>query len=294
MPSSSEPEASLLSRLCGTAKRLLNRKKRAKEVLDQTNLRETLGEFIDERREDGHQPMASSERELLGNLVSFTELTAADVMIPRVDIIAIPIDVSEDELLATFIRSRLQRIPVYRNTLDEVLGVVHVQDVLSWKASGKKLNLKSLMKEVLFISPAMRAMDLMIKLREKSSRLAIVVDEHGGVDGLVTLTTVVEEIVGDIQDDQDSQAKDLDAREDGTIIADGRHTLEELEETMGLTLMVEDLEDDVETIGGLVSSIAGHVPIRGELIKHPEAPVQFEVIDADPRRVKRVKIRRTV
>jgi CBS domain containing-hemolysin-like protein len=290
MPSSSEPDPSLFTHLNGLIKKLFKVKKRSGELQEQSNLRETLEELIDEHMEDGGQPIPLEEREFLGNLVSFTELTAADVMIPRIDIIAVPLDVSEDELLATFTRSRLQRLPVYRNTLDEVLGVIHVQDILSWSVSGKQLNLKSIMKEVMFISPAMRALDLMYKMREKSSRLAIVVDEYGGVDGLVTLTTIVEEIVGEIHNDQDNQDKDFDKKDDGSIIADGRHALDEIEESMGITLMVDDLEDDVETIGGLVTSLAGHVPIRGELITHPKVPVHFEVVDADPRRVKRVKI----
>lgn len=291
MLTSSEPEPSLLRRINGRVKKILAGRKRVSESQEQSNLRETLEEFIDERMEDSEQPIPSGERELLGNLASFTELTAADVMIPRIDIIAVPLDISEDELISTFTRSRLQRLPVYRNTLDEVLGVIHVQDVLSWKASGKKLNLKSMMKDVLFISPAMRSLDLMYRLREKSSRLAIVVDEHGGVDGLVTLTTVVEEIVGDIQYDEEPQTKEPETKADGSIVVDGRHALEEIESTMGMTLTIDDLEDEVETIGGLVSTLAGHVPVRGELVKHPKIPVQFEVIEADPRRVKRVRIR---
>ncbi|MBW8309295.1 MAG: hemolysin family protein [Candidatus Paracaedibacteraceae bacterium] len=291
MPSSSEPDSSLFTNLNSFIKKLFKGKKRAGEAQEPSKLRDTLEELIDEHIEDGGQPIPLEEREFLGNLVRFTELTAANVMVPRIDIIAVPLDVAEDELLATFTRSRLQRLPVYRNTLDEVLGVIHVQDVLSWSVSSKKLNLKSIMKEVMFISPAMRALDLMYKMREKSSRLAIVVDEYGGVDGLVTLTTIVEEIVGEMHDDQDSHDKDLDKKDDGSIIADGRHALEEIEESMGVPLMVDDLEDDVETIGGLVTSLAGHVPIRGELINHPKVPVQFEVVEADPRRVKRVKIR---
>jgi magnesium and cobalt transporter len=291
MSRSLEPEPLLFKKLGGFLKKIFNRKKKGGDLPDQSKLRETLGEFMEEQLEEGRQPIPSEERELLGNLLSFTELTAADVMIPRVDIIAVPLNVPEDELLSTFTRSRLQRLPVYRNNLDELLGVLHVQDVLSWKVSGKKLNLKSLMKDVLFISPAMRALDLMEKLREQSSRLAIVVDEHGGVDGLVTLTTIVEELVGDIENGEDHRTPELNKNADGSLTADGRSDLEEVEETIGLHLMMDDLEDDVETIGGLVSSLAGHVPIRGELVQHPKAPVQFEVIEADPRRVKRVKIR---
>lgn len=292
MPSSLDPEPSLFVRLNGSVKKFLKGKKRNNDAGEQSNLRETLGDLIEDHgKQESDQVIPLGERELLGNLISFTELTAADVMIPRVDIIAVPLDVSEEELLSTFTHSRLQRIPIYRNTLDEVLGVVHVQDVLSWKASGKKLNLKSLMKEVMFISPAMRALDLMYKMREKSWRLAIVVDEYGGVDGLVTLTTVVEEIVGEINDEQDVHEKELDKNADGSVTADGRCPLDEFEDAMGINLMVDGLDDDVETIGGLVTSLAGRVPLRGELIKHPSMEIQFEIAEADPRRVKRVKIR---
>lgn len=295
MPSSPEPDPSLFFKITQIVKKILKGKKRASDTQESPKFRETLEELIEEHVEDGGQPIPLEERELLGNLVSFTELTAVDVMVPRVDIIAVPLDVSEEELIAIFTRSRLQRIPVYRNTLDEVLGVVHVQDVLSWRVSGKNLNLKSMMRDIMFISPAMRALDLIYKMREKSSRLAIVVDEYGGVDGLVTLTTIVEEIIGEIHDDQAADhLKDLDKKEDGSIVADGRYAVDEIEETMGMNLMVENLDDDVETIGGLVTSLAGYVPIRGELIKHPKFPIQFEVVDADPRRVKRVKIRTAV
>ncbi|MBX3487331.1 MAG: HlyC/CorC family transporter [Candidatus Paracaedibacteraceae bacterium] len=291
MPSSPEPEPSLLSKFNSSLKKLFRNRKKSTDSTEPSNLRETLEELIEEHIEDGGQPIPSDERELLGNLVNFTELTAADVMVPRVDIVALTIDTTEEELLSTFTRTRMQRIPVYRHTLDEILGVLHVQDVLAWKASGKKLVIKNMIKEVLFISPTMRALDLMYSLRQNGSRLAIVVDEFGGVDGLVSLTTIVEKIVGNIHDDQVEMEEELHKKPDGSIVADGRFALEEIEESMGLDLMVEDLEDEIETIGGLVSSLAGRVPVRGELIHHPKLPIQFEVVEADPRRIKRVKIR---
>lgn len=291
MSTSSDPEPSLLSKLNGSIKKLFKTKKKSSDSYESSNLRETLEELMEEHMEDGGQPIPSDERELLGNLVDFTELTAADVMVPRVDIVALPLDVSEEDILSTFIRTRMQRIPVYRNTLDEILGVIHVQDVLAWKTSTKKLNIKSMMKDVLFISPAMRALDLMYMLRQNGARLAVVVDEFGGVDGLVSLTTIVEKIVGNIHDDQTVLEEELDKKADGSIVADGRFALEEIEESVGFNLMIDDLDDEIETIGGLVTSLAGRVPVRGELIQHPKLPIQFEVIEADPRRIKRVKIR---
>ncbi len=291
MSTSSDPEPSLLSKLTGSIKKLFKTKKKSSDSYESSNLRETLEELMEEHMEDGGQPIPSDERELLGNLVDFTELTAADVMVPRVDIVALPLDVSEEDILSTFIRTRMQRIPVYRNTLDEILGVIHVQDVLAWKTSTKKLNIKSMMKDVLFISPAMRALDLMYMLRQNGARLAVVVDEFGGVDGLVSLTTIVEKIVGNIHDDQTVLEEELDKKADGSIVADGRFALEEIEESVGFNLMIDDLDDEIETIGGLVTSLAGRVPVRGELIQHPKLPIQFEVIEADPRRIKRVKIR---
>lgn len=256
----------------------------------ENSLRETIEELIEES-EDSESSIESDERTLLGNVLSLRDLTAQDVMVPRVDIIAIPLDATEEELLGTFIRSRLQRLPVYRNTLDEVVGSVQIQDVLAWKTSGKALQLRSILKDVLFISPTMRTLDLIFKMRESGTKMALVVDEFGGIDGLVSFSDLMEEIIGDIQEAQDhSPHQHLFNRPDGNIVADGRVMLEEIEETFDLLLTVEDLEDEVETIGGLVTSLAGHVPTRGELISHPNQDITFEILEADPRRVKRLLI----
>ena len=286
MPNSDDPEPSLLDRLTVWFRR---KTKRRRADNDQ-NLRESIEELIDEHAGDGHA-IAHDERELLGNVLDLRELTAEDVMVPRADIISIPIDISAESLLDTFVRSRLQRIPVYRNTLDEVMGIVQIQDVLAWKSAGTPLAIKTLVREVLFISPTMRTLDLMFQMRERGIRMALVVDEFGGVDGLVTFSDLMEEIIGDIQEAHDHRDPELTVRADGSIAADGRVDLEQLHEDHDLDLLVTDLEDEVETIGGLVSALAGHVPVRGEIIKHPIQNVEFEVLDADPRRVKRVLIK---
>lgn len=256
----------------------------------ENSLRETIEELIEEG-DSAESSIESDERTLLGNVLSLRDLTAEDVMIPRIDIIAIPLDATEEELLGTFIRSRLQRLAVYRNTLDEVVGTVQIQDVLAWKASGKKLQLRSIVKDALFISPTMRTLDLIFKMRESGTKMALVVDEFGGVDGLVTFSDLMEEIIGDIQEAQDhSEQQRLFNRPDGDIVTDGRVMLVEIEETFNLNLTVEDLEDEIETVGGLVTSLAGHVPTRGELITHPNQSVTFEILEADPRRIKKLLI----
>lgn len=287
MPNSDDPEPSLLDRLTA----FFRRKTKKRRSDNDQNLRESIEELIDEHTGEGN-PIAHDERELLGNVLDLRELTAEDVMVPRADIISIPSDISEEALLDTFVRSRLQRIPVFRDTLDEVKGIVQIQDVLAWKISGAPLEMKTLIREVLFISPTMRTLDLMFQMRERGIRMALVVDEFGGVDGLVTFSDLMEEIIGDIQEAHDHRDPELIVRADGSIAADGRVDLEQLQEVHDLDLLVPDLEDEVETIGGLVSTLAGHVPVRGEIIKHPTQNVEFEVLDADPRRVKRVLIKR--
>jgi CBS domain containing-hemolysin-like protein len=257
----------------------------------ENTLRETLEELIEEGVDESSS-IASDERELLGNVLNLRDLTAEDVMVPRIDIIAIPQDATEEELLGTLIRSRLKRLPVYKNTLDEVIGMIQIKDVLAWKASGKPLNIKSIIRDVLFISPTARTLDILFQMRESGTKMALVVDEYGGIDGLVSFSDLIEEIIGDIQDAQDrGSQQQLIKRSDGSILADGRIALEEIEENFGLRLVDDDLADEVDTIGGLVTTLAGRVPNRGELIKHPHYPVEFEVLDADPRRIKRICIR---
>lgn len=281
-----EPEPSWSKKSLSCMKRLVRRFFIRSD--GENNLRETIEELIEETPD--HE-IASNERALLGNVLSLRDLTAGDVMIPRVDIIAVPITVSKEELLDTMVRSRLKQLLVYKESLDEIVGMVQVKDVFVWMVSQKPFQLKSLIKDVLFISPALGTLELLLKMRETGTRVAIVVDEFGGVDGLVTFADVIEEIIGDIQDAQDTASQpSIIKRADGVLVADGRITLEELKDDFQIDLVVEDLEDDVETIGGLVASLAGRVPHRGELIIHPNG-TELEVADADLRRVKQIYIR---
>lgn len=288
MPNTLDSDPSPKGRLLMSLRRFW-RKLRRRE--SDNTLRETLEELIEEGV-DTESSIDLDERELLGNVLSLRDLTAEDVMIPRIDIIAIPQEATEEELLGALIRARLKRLPVYRNTLDEVIGMVQIKDVLAWKASGKPLNMKTLIRDVLFVAPTARTLDLLFQMRETGTKMAMVVDEYGGIDGLVTFSDLIEEIIGDIQDAQDrGNLPQLIKRNDGTIIADGRVTLDELQEKFDLNLVDDELEDEVDTVGGLVTTLAGRVPARGELIQHPDHKVEFEVLDADPRRIKRLCIR---
>jgi magnesium and cobalt transporter len=267
--------------------------KNLKRAESDTNLREALEELIEESEHD-ESVIESDERVLLGNVLNLRDSTAQDVMVPRVDIIAVSVETSAEDLMTTFLRSRLSRMPVYRNNLDDVIGMVQIKDVLSWSTSGKPLNIRTLVKEVLFVSPSMRTLDLLFQMRESGTKMALVVDEHGGVDGLVSFSDLIEEIIGDIQDAQErGHQEQLITRPDGTIIADARITLEELDDRLKINLVIPELEDEVDTIGGLVGTLVGRVPTRGELIPHPSG-YEIEVLDADPRRVKRLCIRKKV
>lgn len=274
----------LLSRLNKSIRRFLHRRD------PDSDLRETIEELIEESRDDEKSTIASDERELLGNVLSLRDLTAEDVMTPRADIVAAPVTVTAEELASIMIKATMNRIPIYKDNLDHVLGAIHVRDLMTHLNKRKSETIKHLIQPVLFISPAMKTLDLLFEMRESGVKMAMVVDEYGGVDGMVTFSNLIEEIIGDIQDAQDSSNPgQYFRRSDGTIIVDGRMELEDVEKELNLSLMIPEHEDEIDTIGGLAISIVGRVPNRGEIVPHPRG-VEFEVIDADPRRVKKLCI----
>jgi CBS domain containing-hemolysin-like protein len=255
------------------------------------SLRETIEELIEEGQKV-EPSIKSDEREILGNILNLRDLTAYDVMLPRADIIAAPITINDQEIIQQFVKTGVMRIIIYRENLDDVVGMVHIKDVLAWKNSNKPWGIKNLLREVLFISPTMRTLDLLLKMRETGSKMSVVVDEYGGVDGLVTFSNLIEEIIGDIQDAHDqSPTVQIKKRPDGTIVADARITLEELSHILDTDLLLTNEEEDIDTLGGLVVLLAGRVPVKGEVITHP-AGVELEVLEADPRRVQRICLRK--
>jgi CBS domain containing-hemolysin-like protein len=183
------------------------------------------------------------------------------------------------------------RVPVYRETLDDVVGFIHVKDLLAPAAERREPSLLPLLRKVLFVAPSMPILDLLVQMRQARTHIAMVVDEFGGIDGLVTIEDLIEEIVGEIEDEYDvTLAPRLVERPDGTLIADARTPIEVLEERQGTRLRPQGEQEEVDTLGGLVSSLAGRVPKRGEVIAHPGG-IEFEILDADPRRIKRLRVR---
>jgi CBS domain containing-hemolysin-like protein len=241
--------------------------------------------------EDEESPITAQERVLIGNVLKVHDRTAADVMVPRVDIIAFDIEEPFGELVKLLIEHGHSRVPVYRETLDDVTGFVHVKDVLSPVANRRPAKLAAMLRKVLFVAPSLPVFELLVQMRQSRTHIAMVVDEFGGIDGLVTIEDVIEEIVGDIEDEHDvDEAPTQIARPDGSIIADARLPIETFEEQHGTPLRHNGDHEEVDTLGGLVFTLAGRVPRRGEVILHPGG-LEFEVLDADPRRIKRLRVR---
>ena len=254
-------------------------------------VREALEDLIEDR-DSAEVLIDDHERQLLGNILHLRDVTANDVSVPRADIIAVEAKTPLEDLIKLFIECGHSRLPVYRRVLDEVIGMVHIKDLLEILGQGKPFNLPRMVRRVQFVAPSMRITDLLLEMRLKRAHLAMVVDEYGGIDGLVTIEDLVEQIVGEIEDEHDQDEEpDMIDLPDGGIEADARTAIAEFELKVG-EVLTEEERDEVETLGGLVFFVAGRVPSRGELILH-SAGLEFEVLDADPRRVKRVRVRRT-
>jgi magnesium and cobalt transporter len=259
-------------------------------------MRESLEEVIEES--DRQSPeLSPPERKMLANLLKFGELRVSDVMIPRADIVAIDEETSLPDFIALFREVQHSRLPVYRETLDVPTGLVHIKDVLAYmqiQADGsfrwKDGPISQFKRELLFVPPSMPLVDLLLKMQTMHTHLALVIDEYGGTDGIVSIEDIIEEIVGDIADEHDEDAKLIRKSDDGTIIADARTDLVDFKKQTGIALAPQDAEQEIDTLGGLVVSLLGRVPQRGEIVAHPSG-YEFEVLEADPRRVKRLRVR---
>jgi magnesium and cobalt transporter len=240
---------------------------------------------------DGEIRITPQERFLIGNILKVHERSAGDVMVPRVDVVALDIEQPFSEVVKCMVEHGHSRVPVYRETLDDVIGFVHVKDVVAPVADRRPARLERLLRKVLFVAPSLPILDLLVQMRQARTHIAMVVDEFGGIDGLVTIEDLIEEIVGEIEDEHDvPETPTLIERPDGSIIADARMPIDSVEEQHGISLRPEGEEETVDTLGGLVFTLAGRVPKRGEIIAHPDG-IEFEILDADPRRIKRLRLR---
>lgn len=246
---------------------------------------------------DGHASLSGGQADLRLRVNEFETSTVRDVMISRVDVSAVEVGATIEETLRLFAEEGHSRMPIYRGSLDEPLGFVHIKDIVGelvrtgWSAETlASRQLSTLQRGILFVPESMPLPDLLVQMQGNRIHMAIVVDEYGGTGGLVCLEDVVEQIVGDIEDEHDEAAPVVVRRSKNVWEVDGGAIIEDLERDTGLSLTVADFEDEVETISGLASALAGRVPQAGDVIEHPSG-VKFEVVEADPRRVTRLRIR---
>ena len=281
------------------------------------SIREDIEDALAES--DTGAELSPRERDMLKNVLGLRAKRVQDVMVPRADIVAVQIDISLGDLLRVFRTASHSRLPVYDDTLDDPRGMIHLRDFVDFiseraeqdagarrrKLSGEKLDLARLdlsmplsaakiLRPVLFAPPSMQALDLLAKMQSTRTHMALVIDEYGGTDGLVSIEDLVEIVVGEIEDEHDlEEAATIVSGSDGSMIVDGRADLADVSKALGVDFTRDDEIEEIETIAGYVGFLAGRVPIRGEIITGFE-DFEFEVLDADPRRVKRLRIMRRV
>lgn len=251
-------------------------------------LHEAVDELIEHTQNGGGSPAA--ERVFLDNILSLREKEVGDCMLPRAQIQAIDINSDMQELIDLMIEHSYSRVPVYRETLDDLLGMVHIKDVMRILAEKKRCTLQDLLRPVFFAAPSMLVSKLLIQMRQTRQHMAMVVDEFGGIDGLVTIEDLVEEIVGEIEDEHDEPERiDVIVRSDGSSIVNAAMTTEDFEDRVG-KLLTEEERDSIDTLGGYVFHLAGHVPLIGETVKGPGG-ILFDVLETDQTRIVRVRVR---
>ncbi|MEL7462217.1 MAG: hemolysin family protein [Pseudomonadota bacterium] len=236
----------------------------------------------------------SDARAASPGLSNLRRMRVEDVMIPKVEIVAVPATSTKSELVDVFRASGLTRLPVYDETLDTPMGMVHLKDLAlqhGFNGGGERYNLRKMLRPLLYAPPSMPIGVLLQKMQSDRRHMALVIDEYGGVDGLVTIEDLIEQVVGEIEDEHDiAEGRYWTVEGPGCYLAQAKTPLDEFEAEIGTKLATAEDEEEIDTLGGLVAMLAGRVPARGEVIKHPDGP-DFEVVDADPRRIKRLRVR---
>ncbi len=251
-------------------------------------LRETVEELIDEPASESG--ISAAEGVLLANVMKLRERRVGDSMVPRADIVAADVGTPIKELIDLMATHAHSRIPIYRETLDDVIGMVHMKDIIPCIAHNQTRIIADLLRPVLFVAPSMPASKLLLQMRQTRQHMALVVDEFGGIDGLVTIEDLVEEIVGEIEDEHDApSAASIIARTDGTLLVDARLPIEEFEARTGVNLASPE-QQEVDTLGGYVANLAGRVPHIGEAFRNADG-MNFEVLEMDQSRIKRLRVR---
>ena len=261
------------------------------------SVREHIAELVQEAAEAPHRPgelpeLDRQERALIANVLRLRGTTADDVMVPRADIIAMRADVTLDQAVERLRLEGHSRLPVYREQLDDIVGMVHIKDVFAYVGRPEAFALEAILRRPLMVAPQIPVLDLLLQMRQARVHLALVVDEYGGIDGFVTIEDLVETITGDIADEHDEvQGPMVTERSDGALDVDARLPVEDFEARVGRVLTDDERSADIDTVGGLVFTLAGRVPARGEVLSHPSG-CEFRVLDADARRIRRLRVRR--
>lgn len=253
------------------------------------SLRESIRDVIDEKSNNEKQSidLSSKEKSILTNILSINKLKVNDVMIPRASIVAIPLDCSFKNIISTIKQESHSRMPVYRKDLDDILGMVHIKDIIGFSDDeNTEFNLKKIIKNVLFIPPTMPVMNLLLKMQATKLHMALVIDEHGGTDGLITIEDVIEEIVGEIEDEHDKNDDfNIKKIDQNTFEVKADMTLEDFKHETNMDISHEN----VDTLGGYIFTKVNRVPFAGEVI-NVDNQYQFEIMEADPRKIKKIKV----
>lgn len=286
--------------MSGTQRSFLNRVQQLlRRRHPEHNVRESIAELVQQSADDSQTngtipELDRQERALIANVLRLRGKSADDVMVPRADIVAMPVDVTLEQALDQIRREGHSRLPVFREQLDDIVGMVHIKDVFAYVGRPDAFNLEALLRLPLMVAPQIPVLDLLLQMRQARMHLALVVDEYGGIDGLLTIEDLVEEIVGDIADEHDEvEGPMIVERPDGALDLDARLPIEDFEARFGQTLTEDERQADIDTVGGLVFTLAGRVPARGEVISHASG-LEFRILDADPRRIRRLRARRPV
>ena len=242
--------------------------------------------------DNSSRELTPEEKNMLNNVIGFGESRVEDCMVPRADIVGLELDTDVKDILKIFSESNHSRIPVYKETLDNPIGMLHMKDLISVFSDKNfdDIDIEKFLREILFVPPSMKSRDLLVRMQTSRIHMALVIDEYGGTDGLVTIEDLIEEIIGEIEDELFEEDLDRIKIYDNYIDSSARASIEEINDIVGKSLFTDDIDEEINTIGGLVFVLAGRVPQRGELIKHPLG-FEIEITDADSRRIKKVRLR---
>ncbi|MBJ65550.1 MAG: magnesium/cobalt efflux protein [Rhodobiaceae bacterium] len=277
----------------------MKKKYKMKKIFEKINIFQT---FKSKNKRDLHNILEDSddkvrsftqeEENMLQNVIGFGTSRVEDCMVPRADIIGVDKDAKIKDVLKLFSDSNHSRIPVYRETLDDPIGMLHMKDLISVFTDDNfnEIKLENFLREILFVPPSMKSRDLLVRMQTSRIHMALVIDEYGGTDGLVTIEDLIEEIIGEIEDELFEEDLDRIKIFENHIDTYARTSIEEINNLIGKSLFTEDIDEEINTIGGLVVVLAGRVPQRGELIKHPLG-FEIEITDADSRKIKKVRLR---